>query len=319
MTAPALFADGSVTLRFLAAPTDVALPGVNIQVGKVLEWIDKAGFACAVGWSKQYCVTAYVGDVVFVRPIQVGHIVEVAARVVHTGRTSMHIRVVVRSADPKIGVFSQSTACLMVFVSVDDDGRPIPVRPWVPITDEARELQRTALGRIEVRRRIEESMARQSYTDEGTAPSVTLRFMANPTDVNWGGKVHGGYVMAWIDEAAYLVGARWSGGMATAVYSGGIRFYRPMLIGHLVEVDARLLHTGRTSMHVSVHVRSGDPRDGVMSLTTHCLTVFVALDDDARPRPIPTWQPASAEDRRLEAHAIELIGLRQGRGPGADV
>jgi 4-hydroxybenzoyl-CoA thioesterase len=314
-----LFADGSVTLRFLAAPTDVAFLNGNIQGGKVLEWIDKAGFACAVGWSKQYCVTAYVGDVVFVRPIEVGHLVEVSAQIVHTGRTSMHIRVVVRSADPKVGAFSQSTECLMVFVSVGDGGRPAPVRAWEPATARALELQQTALGRIEVRRHIEEAMSRQTYSDEGTAPKITLRFMANPTDVNWGGKAHGGYVMAWIDEAAYLVAARWSAGMATAVYSGGIRFYRPILIGHLVEVEARLLHTGRTSMHISVHVRSGDPRDGVMSLTTHCLTVFVALDDVARPRPIPSWEPVSAEDVRLEAHARELVALREGRGPAADV
>jgi len=28
--------------------------------------------------------------------------------------------------------------------------------------------------------------------------------LAAPTDVNWGGKVHGGTVMGWIDEAAYV-------------------------------------------------------------------------------------------------------------------
>ena len=41
-----------------------------------------------------------------------------------------------------------------------------------------------------------------------------------------------------------------------------MRFYRPLRIGHVVEVEARLLHTGRTAMHVGVHVRSGDPSEG---------------------------------------------------------
>ena len=31
-------------------------------------------------------------------------------------------------------------------------------------------------------------------------PREVLRFLAAPTDVNWGGKVHGGNVMRWIDE-----------------------------------------------------------------------------------------------------------------------
>ena len=30
---------------------------------------------------------------------------------------------------------------------------------------------------------------------------LTLRFLAEPTDVNFGGKVHGGMVMKWIDQA----------------------------------------------------------------------------------------------------------------------
>ena len=38
-----------------------------------------------------------------------------------------------------------------------------------------------------------------------------------------------------------------------------VRFYQPLRIGDLVEVEARLLYTGNSSMHISVHVRSGDP------------------------------------------------------------
>jgi acyl-CoA hydrolase len=57
---------------------------------------------------------------------------------------------------------------------------------------------------------IEEAMATQRYTDAGSAPRIVLRFLAAPTDINLGGKVHGGIVMRWIDEAALpwsLVGA----------------------------------------------------------------------------------------------------------------
>jgi acyl-CoA hydrolase len=81
-----------VTLRFLASPTDVASTGSDAVAGaRGLEWIDKAAYACAVGWSGGYCVTAYVGNVNFTRPIHSGDMVEAHARVVHTGRSSMHI------------------------------------------------------------------------------------------------------------------------------------------------------------------------------------------------------------------------------------
>jgi len=138
-----------------------------------------------------------------------------------------------------------------------------------------------------------------------------LRFLAAPTDVNWGGKVHGGIVMRWIDEAAHVLATSWTGSHSNvAVYAGGVRFYRPLLIGDLVEVEARLVHTGSTSMHISVHVRSGDASAGVLQLTTHCLIVFVALDSEKNAIAAPAWEPVSAEDVALEAHALHLIELR---------
>lgn len=68
----------SVTLRFLAAPMDAGYAG-HVGAGRVLEWIDKAGYALAAGWGRTYAVTAYVGNVHFSRPIPVGHMVEATA------------------------------------------------------------------------------------------------------------------------------------------------------------------------------------------------------------------------------------------------
>jgi acyl-CoA hydrolase len=62
-----------------------------------------------------------------------------------------------------------------------------------------------------------------------------------------------------------------------AVYSGGIQFSRPIHIGAIVEVDARIIHTGPPCMHIGVRVRSSPTTDThVFELTTQCLTVFVA-------------------------------------------
>jgi acyl-CoA hydrolase len=300
----------SITLRFLAAPTDVGQTG-TVHGGKVLEWIDKAGYACAVGWSARYCVTAYVGNVRFSRPIPVGHLVEAGALIVHTGRTSMHILVTVSSADPRHPSFTEATQCLVIFVAVDDSGRPTPVPPWQPVDPGDVANEQSAIRRIQLRADIEEAMRGTVYSAAGSALETTLRFLAAPADVNWGGKVHGGTVMRWIDEAAYVCAVGWSGGPSIAAYAGGVRFYRPLLIGHLVEVNARLLYTSSTGMHIAVHVRSGDPKTGELALTTHCLIVFVALDEEGLPAPVRQWEPVTDEDRALEQHALELVELRR--------
>lgn len=299
-----------ITLRFLAAPTDVGQSGV-VSAGRVLEWIDKAGYAAAVRWCGTYAVTAYVGNVRFSSPVDVGHLVEVRARVIHTGRSSMHILVETFSGPPSTGELKASTRCLMVFVSVDDDGKSQPVPKLQPVDEASRLLRAWALRRAEVRAEIEEEMAGQVYTDEGTAPKITMRFLAAPTDVNWGGKVHGGIVMRWIDEAAHVLATSWSGHASNvAIFTGGVRFYRPLRIGHLVEVEARLLHTGNKSMHIGVHVRSGDPAGGETELTTYCLTVFVGIDEERRGIPARKFEPVTDEDHALDAHALKLIEIR---------
>ena len=302
-------AANSVTLRFLAAPMDVGHSG-SVDAGTVLEWVDKAAYAAAVGWAKSYCVTAYVGNIHFADPVNSGDMVEVTATIVYTGRSSMHIRTVVSSGDPKGGPATMRSQCMVIFVAVGPDGKPVPVPQFEASTPEEIEQRDHALARIKVREDIVKAMNAQEYTDAGTAERVVLRFMAAPTDVNWGGKVHGGIVMKWIDEAAYVCASRYCGLDTVAVFSGGVRFYRPLRIGHLVEVEARLLLTGTSSMHISVHVRSGDPATGDLDLTTHSLIVFVPLDSDGHAIPARPWTPVSDEDIALRDHAEALVEMR---------
>ncbi|WP_373281359.1 acyl-CoA thioesterase [Nocardia transvalensis] len=295
--------------RFLVKPADAGVVG-SVDGGKLLEWVDKVAYAAAAQWSGTYCVTAYVGNIHLDRPIAVGELVELHASLVHTGRTSMHILVTVYSTDPTRVKPVQSAQCLTIFVAIDDDKRPVEVPQWQPVTTLERERHGQAHARIAVRKRIEEAMAAQHYTAAGTAPSATLRFLAAPSDINWGGKVHGGRTMGWIDEAACVCGADWAGRHVITSYFGGIRFYRPILIGHAVEITARLIHTGPRSMHMSVHVTSTEAHSDEPELAAHGLAVVVALDENGKARPVREWTAVSEEDRALDAHARHLIELR---------
>jgi acyl-CoA hydrolase len=67
--------------------------------------------------------------------------------------------------------------------------------------------------------------------------------LAEPAAQHFGGKVHGGAVMKWIDPAAYACAAGWSGKYCITVYAVGIRFVKPILVGNLVEVAAKVIDT----------------------------------------------------------------------------
>ena len=253
-----------VTLRFMAAPTDVLMAGSHgVGGGRVLEWIDKAAYACATQWSGTYCVTAYVGHIHFTRPIPSGHMVEVRSRVAMTGRSSMHIVNEVLSADPRDGRYTRACDCLVIFVAKDTaTGRAQAVPTFVPKDEEEQRVLESAQSRILLRKAIEAEMEKQTYDGPSEAPRLITRFLAKPTDVNWGGKVHGGTAMEWIDEAGAACTMEWSSNHTVAVYAGGIRFYQPIQIGDLIEVDARLMRTDKRSMQMSIHVRAGDAHRG---------------------------------------------------------
>lgn len=145
----------------------------------------------------------------------------------------------------------------------------------------------------------------------GQQRELVFRFLASPTDVNYGGKVHGGVVMKWIDQAGYAAAVGWSGRYCVTVAVGGIRFVAPIRTSDLVTVTTTLVHTGTSSMHFSVEVSARDPmQEGSARLCTHCVIVFVALDGvEGRPVPVPPWAPDNADDRRLAEYALQVMAL----------
>jgi 4-hydroxybenzoyl-CoA thioesterase len=297
-----------LTLRFLTAPQDMDHSSGQVQAGRVLEWIDRAGYACAVAWSTSYCVTAYVGNVHYDGTIGPGDVVEVDARIIHTGKSSIHVLVSVHARSLNGGGYTRAMHCILVFVAVDEHGQPHPVRPWQPTTDDDAARQQLALERIPVRMRIKDAMLAEHYSQQGTAPRSLLRFVAGSDIANWAGNAHGGTVMRWIDEAAGTCAALLSPQGARARYSGGIHFHHPIRIGQVVEVDARAILVTGQDIHISVMVRSAPPQHPEqLSLTTRCMMIFTADEDAPAPQAIPE---RTAEDRRLASHAREIISMR---------
>jgi acyl-CoA hydrolase len=143
----------------------------------------------------------------------------------------------------------------------------------------------------------------------GRQRTLQFRFLAEPTDVNYGGKVHGGAVMKWIDQAGYAAAVGWSGRYCVTAAVDGIRFLAPIRIGELVTVTATLLRTGTSSMQFAVEVRARAPAEeaGQARLCVRCVIVFVALDAvEGKPAPVPAL---AADDPRLAAQAARVMAL----------
>ncbi len=109
-------------------PTD-SNPRGNLFGGTLVSWMDKAAGFAAMRRSRTVVVTAAIEDIAFSVPIVVGDLVEVNARVISVGRTSMRVRVQVSKENPITGTSELCTVGHFTMVAMGEDGRPVPVPP----------------------------------------------------------------------------------------------------------------------------------------------------------------------------------------------
>lgn len=136
--------------------------------------------------------------------------------------------------------------------------------------------------------------------------SITLRFLASQDALPQAGRVPGGTVLRWVDEAGYACASAWAKGPCVTEFVGGAHFVRPIRAGDLVEVHARLSYTTETSMSLAVEVRSGGIHGTPLEDVVHCVAVYMAVDADDLPRAVDKWSPETPGDialaQRVRAH-----------------
>ena len=140
---------------------------------------------------------------------------------------------------------------------------------------------------------------------------ISFQFISEPTDVNFGGKVHGGIVMKWIDQTAYTCARNWAETYCVTVYVGGIRFLKPISIGEVIKINAYVIYTGNTSINIAVDVYSRNFSQKEFEKKTHCVIVFVSVDENGKPIPVKKWNPRTAKEITLAEYAKKLASLRE--------
>lgn len=125
-----------------------------------------------------------------------------------------------------------------------------------------------------------------------TAPTNTrepiLRVVPRPGDINANGHIFGGWVLSQMDIAAGIVAGRRAHGPVATIAIDAMEFLAPILLHDLISVYATIERTGRTSMAIRIEVVATRGRGLEEVKVTGGLFTFVALDEDARPRPLPS-------------------------------
>jgi uncharacterized protein (TIGR00369 family) len=136
-----------------------------------------------------------------------------------------------------------------------------------------------------------------------SASQVTLVQLMEITDANIAGIVHGGTVMKLVDTAAGLAAMKHSGGPAVTASMDSMSFLAPARIGDTLTVKASVNDVGQTSLEVGVRVESENILSGERTHTGSAYLVFVALDQNGKPRPVPAVEAETPVQRRRQREA----------------
>ncbi len=135
----------------LVLPNDTNNLG-NLLGGRLMHWIDIAGALAASRHSSKNVVTVALDSLDFRHPVHMGEMVTLKAKLTWTGRTSMEVVVKVYAENLKTGSVRMTNKAYLTFVAVDDDGKPTPVPPVIPETEE--ELKEYAEAEIRRNERL---------------------------------------------------------------------------------------------------------------------------------------------------------------------
>ena len=144
-----------ISISELMLPSHTNFSG-KIHGGYILQLLDQIAFASASKFCRNYCVTASVDTVNFLKPIEVGELVTMKASVNYVGRSSMIVGIRVEAENIQTGVIKHCNSSYFTMVAKDKDGKSVQV-PGLILSnlDEVRRF-RKCIKQIEAKKEVEE-------------------------------------------------------------------------------------------------------------------------------------------------------------------
>lgn len=147
---PKKVSDSQIVMTELVLPNHTNQLG-NLLGGQLMHWIDICAALSAAKHANRVCVTASVDRIDFHHPIRLGDAVTLVASVNRVFRTSMEVGVKVYAQNFREGTRIHTNTAYLTFVSVDNEGKPVPAPEAVPETEDEKRRYEEALIRRETR------------------------------------------------------------------------------------------------------------------------------------------------------------------------
>lgn len=133
------------------------------------------------------------------------------------------------------------------------------------------------------------------------------------TFTNHYGTLYGGKLLELMDKAAFIATSRFAGADTVTASSESVDFHHPIRFGDIIELCAKVIFTGRTSMVVRIHAHGEDRVKHQKTLATTGYFNMVAVDENGRPKEVPELLAETEEEKQEWEVGRRIKGLSKER------
>ena len=142
---------------------------------------------------------------------------------------------------------------------------------------------------------------------------ISISELMQPSHSNFGGKIHGGYILNLMDQIAFACASKHSKTYCVTASVDTVDFLNPIEIGELVTMKASINFVGKTSMVVGIRVESENITTGIVKHCNSSYFTMVAKDSDGNSVEVPGLIINDKSEVKRLLKAIKRIDTKKHR------
>ncbi|MGB7841230.1 MAG: acyl-CoA thioesterase [Salinimicrobium sp.] len=133
---------------------------------------------------------------------------------------------------------------------------------------------------------------------------VTISELMRPSQANFNGKIHGGYVLSLMDQIAFACASKHSGVYCVTASVDTVDFLKPIEVGELATMKASVNYVGNSSMQIGIRVEAENIQTGEVKHCNSSYFTMVAKDNEGKSVKVPGLILKTKDDIRRFAKSI---------------
>jgi uncharacterized protein (TIGR00369 family) len=140
---------------------------------------------------------------------------------------------------------------------------------------------------------------------------ISISELMLPSNTNFSGKIHGGYILSLLDQIAFACASKFSGNYCVTASVDTVNFLKPIEVGELVTMKASVNFVGNSSMIVGIRVEAENIQTGKIKHCNSSYFTMVAKDSEGKSTPVPGLILSNIKDVRRYFNCIKQVSLKK--------